>query len=215
MRKIVCIATQDKRANTLALTVESLLLQADQIHVHNNDQLKDYTDNAKFLPLNDIKEPCYVFLCDDDLIYPPQYIEKTIEMIEKYGCIISWHGRILQGTGKNYYQDHKTFGCLETVLFEDGEAIKLDVCGTGVTGFRTDYFHPKDLHLAKETRMADLVFSLEAAKQNKTIGLIEHEIGWIKNALPEDSGVFGYWQNKLLIDQNRLADEIYKLNYES
>lgn len=216
MERIALIATQNKRKDTLKMTVESLQDQVDQIIIYNNDEeLTDYTDNAKFYWLYQLPTPSYIFLCDDDLIYPSNYIEKSIIFIERYGCIISWHGRVLQGLGKHYYRDHLMFPCLDTVLFEDGEVIKIDVCGTGVTCFRNDYFNPTDIYKADEKRMADLVFSLQASKEGKTIGLPEHEKGWIKDALPEDGGVFKYWQGKLHTDQNRLADQIYKLNYES
>ena len=225
------IATQPHRVETLKRTVESIYNQVDVIRVYLNGfdkipnidnpdskivyaQGKDLTDNGKFYFLNyQARKGEYYFSADDDLIYPPDYVTKTIDFIDRYECIATYHGRILQGKGKHYYRDHDAYLCLDGVTFEDTEAIKVDVCGTGVTAFNTNYFHPKDIHLATVQKMSDLVFSLEAASQGKTIGLFEHNKNWIKDANPDDGGVFKYWQGKLHTDQNRLADEIYKLNY--
>ncbi len=224
------IATQPHRLDTLKLMVESIYNQVDVIRIylnnfieiptlHNPDnkivyaQGKDLTDNGKFYFLDNVQPNEYYFTADDDLIYPPDYIETMIDYIDRYDCIVTVHGRVLQGKNKHYYRDHLAFMCLETVTFEDAEVIKVDVCGTGVTGFNTNYFLPKGIHKAKEQRMSDLVFSLEASKQNKTIGLIQHYKGWIKDAQPNDGGVFNYWQGKLQDEQTCLADEIYDLNY--
>jgi hypothetical protein len=228
----VNIATQEHRLDTLKLTVESLYNQVDIIRIYLNDfkeipklpnpdnkitytQGKDLTDNAKFYFLNYQAQNEYYFTVDDDLIFSEDYIKHTIDKIDRYNCIVTYHGRILQGLKKEYYRDHIAFLCLDTVEIEGSEAIKVDVCGTGVTAFNTNYFHPKDLHLSEVKKMSDLVFSLEAASQGKTIGLFEHGKGWIKEAGAKDGGVFRYWQGKPHADQNRLADEIYKLNHKN
>lgn len=229
----VNIATQYHRLDTLKLTVESLYNQVDVIRIYCNDFLMDYetikiidpdnkivfhtgtdySDNAKFYFLNYQADNEYYFSVDDDLIFSPDYVKKTIDFIDRYNTIVTYHGRILQGLKKHYYRDHMAFLCLDEVEIEGSEAIKVDVCGTGVTAFNTNYFHPKDLHLSEVKKMSDLVFSLEAASQDKTIGLFEHKKGWIKEAGAQDGGVFRFWQGKPHTDQNRLADEIYKLNH--
>jgi len=160
------IATYKPRidSGSLEQTIDSLIKQVDRIFIYvnsgeipkdkwikkyNTDCIMtisggdDLTDNGKFYRLEKdfSKDPEYFFTCDDDLIYPPDYVSKTIEAIEKYGCIITHHGRQLQGTFLDYYTMHKTFRCLNDVH----SAEIVDVCGTGVTAFRTDYFHPKGL----------------------------------------------------------------------
>jgi len=232
MRITANIATYKPRLDSGSLykMLDSIYGQFDMIRIYFNDcepdldklalHIKSHqkidilgnmnlTDNGKFFALDEIiKTPEYYFTLDDDLIYPPNYVSKTIEAIEKYGCIITHHGRQLQGTFLDYYTMHKTFRCLNDVH----SAEIVDVCGTGVTAFRTDYFHPKGLAFDKRLRMSDLIFSLEASKQKKTIGVVPHECGWIKPIMNKES-IFDTESLKGNAVQNGIANEIYLLNH--
>lgn len=166
------------------------------------------TDNGKFAGLDITMNHEKYFTLDDDLIYPSDYRERTERAIEEFGCIVSYHGRQLLGTGRNYYRGHKCLRCLDTV---HGNQV-VDVCGTGVTAFDTRYFNPKGLATHKLQRMSDLIFSLEAARQQKQIGVIQHEVGWIK-AINNNETIFDTENKGTLEHQNRIADEIYILNH--
>ena len=167
-------------------------------------------DNGKFAGLDIIKEPEYYFTLDDDLIYPPDYVEKTIHAMEMYGNIVTYHGRKLLGEGLNYYRDHRAFRCLSRVV---GNFL-IDVPGSGVMAFDTRYFHPKKLSYSPYKLMSDLVFAYECAKWGKRIAMIGHEAGWIKH-LEHKETIFETEVNSSLTVQNRLADEIYKMRYDS
>lgn len=211
MKTIGAMATYDKRAQTRRRAIDSIEGQLDELHVMDNSiNAFDRTDNAKFLMLDQIEEPCIMFLLDDDLIYPPDYVEKMVQAIEKYGCIITHHGRRLRGEGLDYYRGHQAFRCLGRVT----EDVLIDVAGTGVTAFDTRYFHPKGLADSPDLRMSDLVFSLEAAKQGKKIGVVQHDVGWIK-AIHNKETIFETETGKKNRRQNEIADEIYRLNYET
>ena len=83
MKVVIAIATIGNRPRQLELTLDSLCGQCDELMVYNNETRKiDYTDNGKFYFLDLFKEPVYYFSCDDDIIYPPDYVSKTIEAIE-------------------------------------------------------------------------------------------------------------------------------------
>lgn len=207
MKAIGCMATYDKRANTRGKAIDSIKYQLDELIVVDNSAHEvDRADNAKFKALDWFDEPCFMFLLDDDLIYPPDYVQKSIEAIEQFGCIITYHGRQLLGTGLNYYKAHKGFHCLGKVA--ENEVI--DVAGTGVTAFSTEYFHPKGLANSPDLKMSDLVFSLAAARQGKQIGVIKHESGWIKHINNRET-IFDTESKDCRI-QNEIADKIYKLN---
>lgn len=166
MNTIISIATTGNRPHQLAHTIDSLMGQADEIKVYDNSRFVDYADNAKFYPLQFITEPCYFLTCDDDLIYPPTYVEKMKEAIEEYKSIISYHGRILkEGQTAYYNSNHEGIQHWKPLH----TPIRLDVAGTGCTGFRTDYFNPVDIFNSEFKRMSDLVFSLEVWKQGKQI----------------------------------------------
>ena len=209
MRIVVGIATTGDRPNELKHTLESLneqTVKADLIHVHDNSKEIDYTDNAKFIILNHLPDEVYFFSCDDDILYPEDYIEKTIEAIDKHKTIVTYHGRNLRGKGLNYYHDHSAFRCDQSFI----ETKKIDVCGTGVTAFRTDYFNPTDIYKAEDKCMSDLVFSLEAIKQGKEITHIGHYGNWIIPQINSGSTIYDRF-NKDCSRQNEIADEIITL----
>jgi len=235
MKVTANIATYPPRFATLQKVIDSLVDQVDEVRVYCNlttnhyDVLrhfeKDYqsrkvtlinhgefmmnlTDNGKFYSLDEIKEPEYYLTCDDDIIYPPNYVETIKKAIDYYGCIVGFHGRQLLGTGLDYYKDHKSFHFLGTVTNDE----VIDVVGTGVCGFRTDYFRPKELAHSTEKRMSDLIFSLEASKQKKQIGIIKHDAGWLKTINNKET-IHSTESAKGTPVQNILADQIYRNNY--
>ena len=231
MRIVIGIATTGDRPNELKHTLESLneqTVKADLIYLYDNSNgsltlieytklgdvilsdkclgCGDHTDNSKFFGLQYIEDSCYFFSCDDDILYPEDYIEKTIEAIDKHKTIVTYHGRNLRGKGLNYYHDHSAFRCDQSFI----ETKKIDVCGTGVTAFRTDYFNPKDIYKAEDKCMSDLVFSLEAIKQGKEITHIGHYGNWIIPQINSGSTIYDRF-NKDCSRQNEIADEIITL----
>jgi hypothetical protein len=223
MKATANIATMPGRELQLEQTIKSIYSQFDVIRVVCNemaavpDCLKlpkiqpimgqpNYTDNGKFYSLDKIKANEYYFTLDDDIIYPSDYVDKTIDFINQFGCIVSYHGRILKGLDLNYYRGHHFFHCNA----EKKQSYKLDVCGTGVTAFRTDYFKPTNILNSEYKRMSDIVFSLEAAKQNKTIGLMTSSKDWIKPQMVIES-IYRSEVNGSQTNQIKLANEIYRI----
>jgi len=177
MKVIIGIATMPGREVFLPDAVNSLKEQCDHVHVYDNGKEEvDLTDNGKFSFLKEYKEPIYYFSCDDDLIYPSDYVSRSIKAIERTGCIITYHGRKLLGKNRNYYTGHKPYRWNQDIGYD----VEIDVAGTGVTAFRTDYFNPVDIHLSQYKKMSDVVFSLEAARQKKRIMIASHKRTWIR-----------------------------------
>ena len=209
MKIIVAIATFNNR--NLDRTLQSLENQAHHIHIYNNETRDlNLTDNGKFYFLDEYKEPIYYFTCDDDLIYPPDYVKRTLQAIEKYNCIVTYHGRILRGLDRSYYEGHSSLKCTHGFM----QNLVLDVCGTGVTAFRTDYFNPTTLWSSPDKRMSDLVFSLEAAKQGKKIMHIGHQAKWIRY-IDQPKGTTIYeMEHKNESRQIEIANEIWRLKHK-
>jgi GT2 family glycosyltransferase len=197
--KIVCgIATFKGREETLRRTIESLNGQVDQIIIYDNSKNKDITDLGKF---HGLKDNVYYFSCDDDIVYPSDYVQRTIEEIEKHKCIVTYHGRKLKGKGLNYYTGHESYSAFRNVF----DTKFIDIAGTGVTAFNTNYFNPKDITSSEFMKMSDIVFSIEAKKQSKNIMLLPHSQGWIneqKTAINIHTE-----QSKNCNIQNKLIDE--------
>ena len=209
MRIIVGIATFDARSEQLKKAVESLANQVDEIYIYNNSINNDLTDNGKFFGLTKQTEPCYYLSCDDDILYPPDYSANIVSAIDRLGCIVTHHGRLLTGLDKDYYRGHISYRCLGSV----GTEKKIDVAGTGVAGFRTDQFDPSSVIMDSRHRMSDLLFSLEASKQKVPIIVLKHATGWLKDIpVPKELTCFGMEAGNNQV-QNGIANEIYKLNY--
>lgn len=207
MKVIVGMATFKGREKALDKALESLHKQVDKIVLYDNEVNPDLTDNGKFYALNTIKEPCYYFTCDDDLLYPPDYVERTIDAIEEHKCIITHHGRILVNKDVSYYRGHIGFRCLDAIY----TTTQLDVAGTGVTAFRTDYFNPKHLAFVEDKKMSDLVFSLEAIKKGKKIMAVPHSAEWIKHLPIDHSKTIHSEMSKKETRLIELANEIYDI----
>lgn len=205
----VGIATYPPRLESLLETIESLQDQVDTIHVCLNEynalptELLRYpkvvctipdhnlSDLGKFLQLPNVEG--YFFSCDDDLIYPNDYVASTITQLRKYGGVVSYLGRVLP-TGRkcnSYYKDAvEYYHCLKEVK----EDHRVHVVGTGVMCFHTDTVNFEYSHL-RTVGIADIQFGLYAARNNIKLTSLKHKAGWIKHT-----------------DKINLADTIYSKN---
>jgi len=175
LKVVVAIADKGDRPEQLKRTVNSLIKQCHDLRIYDNTKATDYTDNAKFYYLQFLKEPVYYFTCDSDIIYPNNYVEHTISLIEKHKAIITYHGRILKEPINSYYKGHTIYdfrGAQPNDMY-------VDVAGTGVCAFRTDYFNPVDIYNSEYKCMSDLVFSLEAKRQGKTMICAARKQNWL------------------------------------
>jgi hypothetical protein len=209
---VVGVATFKGREKALEVMLDSISRQTikpDHVFVYDNEKNVDLTDNGKFHGLTQI-EDCYYFSCDDDLLYPPTYIQDMIQSIEKHKCIITHHGRKLRGENRDYYRGHFAIRCLA----QNRREMELDIAGTGVTAFDTQYFNPKEIIFDKRHRMSDCLFSLIAAQQKKKILAIPHFKGYIKQIpIDESKSCFGI-ESKNAKTQMQIANEIFTLNYK-
>lgn len=210
---IIGMATYDGkgRAKSLSQAIASLVGHDAKLIIYDNSKyILNLTDNGKFYGLSKLSEPCYYFCCDDDLIYPPSYIADMIAKINEHKCIVSHHGRILTKEGVPYYKGHKSFRCLNDVTKDE----IIDVPGTGVTAFDTSYFNPIDLWKSNDLRMSDLVFGLEAAKQQKQIMVLKHKTGYIQHSTSIDLKETIWAKEQGNKRQTELADEILKIKWK-
>lgn len=215
------IATRPGRELPLKRCIESLHGQVDEIRIYFNDfepyewlseypkvratKGKDLGAAAKFANWNPkVRE--YYFTCDDDLIYPPNYVKRTIDGVKKYGGIITYHGRILNGKGLKYYGGHQVFLCLKDVA----EDVRVHIGGTGVSCFISDTFN-RPVGDLKYKLMDDILTGLYAAQQDVPITLLAHKEGWLKMS-PEgqQDGIWQQHHSKCDV-QNQLADEVWEV----
>jgi len=206
---VIGIATYKGREETLKKTIKSLAKQCDHLRIYDNEEREiNLTDNGKFFFLKEYDEPIYYFSCDDDIIYPPTYVNDMIQAIEKFGTIVSHHGRVLIREQTKYYNgQHKTINFKS----KNNNVMKLDVAGTGVTAFHTNYFNPVNIWESEYKKMSDLVFSLEAKKRGKLITSLNHSDKYFTaQTIEKQNTIFGSSQNND-IEQVKLVDLILNL----
>jgi hypothetical protein len=192
-RRIVNVASY-KRTDSLVKTLESLIDQCDEINVilndfedeipsilYNNKINLYFSDNSKgdafkFYKLMDANG--YFLTVDDDLIYPPNYVQFMIAKCKEYGNtkVITLHGRnfsifpIL-----SYYRGaSERYSCLQKV----NKNTKVQFGGTGVMCFHTDLFK-LPISYFQYANMADIWIGKHCYENNIEILCVRHESGYI------------------------------------
>ncbi len=172
------MATIRGREELRAIAINSLVDQVDSLIVSNGDELGD---QAKFLGCEHAPADTIWLAVDDDLIYPPDYVETILAGLDRYpGCIVSFHGWRMDNDGEPYAEN---FRCLERVT-DDVEA---HVIGTGVCAFQMDTIRPVMTDF--ESINADVWLAVRAQQRGIRRVVLAHPSYWLGYAqLP---GVFG------------------------
>lgn len=175
------MASIPSRVGGLEKVVNSLLHQVSQLNLYlnnyksipyflkNNKKIKvfmsqdykDLGDIGKFFFLKDYSG--YYFSCDDDIIYPKDYVKNTINQIEYFErkAIVGYHGILLNSNFKSYYESRKSFHFRKNVEYSRS----VNILGTGVMAFHTDTAK-FDINIFKKENMADIWMGI-FAKNNK------------------------------------------------
>jgi GR25 family glycosyltransferase involved in LPS biosynthesis len=188
------IATQPHRFKRLLEMLKSIEGQFDEIRIYLNNfstvppELskyttyigKDLTDNGKFFWSHNSSE--YYFTLNDDIIYPPDYVKKTLPLIKDR--IVTYQGRCLFGLNQTYYGNHKFYTHCEELTDE----VLLDVGSTGFMAFNTNLFKP-NLWRSPNKKMSDLIVSLEATIFNIDMICLPKNEDWILQIDNEEFGI--------------------------
>ena len=193
LKVTIGIATIPERWQALLEALASLEGQADAVFVYCNglDARPEYLpawvkcltgpdagDAGKFAPATmGIAGDVHV-TCDDDLIYPPNFVQRLVEGVERYNCPVSFHGRRQKAPTASYYRGvHHGLPCLGFVPFDQD----CTVIGTGCMAFRpadvpvrdADFFAPN---------MADILFSRRCAELGVPRMVLAHAAGYIRHS---------------------------------
>jgi len=164
-------------------------LNDSKITLHRTNNEKGSNEKLRFIGTG---SNYYICLADDDLIYPPDYLNKLIQGCEKYNAMVSLHGRIIpKGIINSYYgQPLAVFRSLGTVE----QDVEVDIVGTGVSLFKRNFYD--DLNIWYEfcgtTSMDDIYVNYFAKKKGIRRIVLAHYEGYLKHKeqLPEDDYVF-------------------------
>jgi glycosyltransferase involved in cell wall biosynthesis len=201
------------RIESLVKSLESIIDQCDVINVTLNSHDGDIpeilyhdkinlilSDNSlgdamKFYMLD--KSDGYFLTIDDDLIYPPNYVEYMIAKCKEYGNtrVMTLHGRNFSSFPITSYYRSATerYACLNTV----NKNVLVQFGGTGVMCFHTDLFKVGiDYFMAPN--MADVWIGRYCLDNKIEILCLRHESGFIKY-IPQKTTIY---------DQESKSDKI-------
>ena len=223
----VNVASIPGRGLQLYRTVKSLLPQCDHINIALNvDQyvgrgyerlesnynalyklfqdpkvnyiISDNTlgDGARYL----FDNTGWLLTVDDDIEYPPTYVQDMIEGGRRYwGSIITLHGAVMKpGPRESLYGPNdrlRAYRCLAGV----SEDVRVEIAGTGVMCFHSDIFKV-DLSRFERRNMADLWVAVLAHEKGIPIICLAHELGYLTYTLPTDKFTIhgaSFWDKEL------------------
>lgn len=214
------LTTIPDRTKALKETIKSLLPQVDKLNVylHGYKEMPQFLKNEKIEVAFDLEHGdhgdidkmawCdevkgYHLVCDDDLIYPPDYAKKMVKAINSYDkkALVSFHGAVLKKLPiARYYQDRIVLPCLGNV----DKNYEVSILGTGTMGYHSTIKMDKIDLKDKLPNMLDIHVSLWA-KQNKIkTYAIAHKEGWIQHSKNVDMNktIFAIHQHNDYIHTN-------------
>jgi hypothetical protein len=212
-RVMAGIASIPERADSLRRTLESIAPQVDHISLSLNDYTywPDFLDNfdnldatvrdtnggdaEKFAGVDDWEG--YVVTIDDDLLYPPDYVETLLAGIFRHGGdkIVGFHGgKTLGFNGAALAATHKQIRCLGSLDHDD---VDVNVLGTGALAFDATKI-PLWRDVFRSPNMADVYLACHARKFGIPMVALAHEAGWLQDICPPGG--------RRIYDSNRRRD---------
>lgn len=201
----VCLASYPPRRDKLQSVVEALLPQADHIFVYLNEytetpdflrhsritvqlggQGQNLRDNGKFYFMPKVPSG-FVFTVDDDIVYPPDYVQTLIRKLEFYErrAVVGLHGTIFAKPIRTYFRERTVYH-FEHELAHD---VVVNQLGTGTVAFHTDLVRP-DLAQFRSTGMADVWLAMACRKARVPMVAIERPAEWMKSMGVEEKTLF-------------------------
>ncbi len=231
MVKIVNMATYPARKiETLCASIASLHAQSDKINLVLNEYTQappelaqfskvnaiipseDLKDAGKFYPITGAEDD--IFLCDDDILYPPNYCELLMQVyarFKNYNPIIGVHGVIYSD-----FFDGTTSARLVYPFFAELASHKLvNQLGTGTLhckGFQMPSFY----FMETSQKFVDLRFAVHSFRHNYPMICMARGDQWMQE-LPTDTAIFSsftkLWEPHIIKESQEIGG-FAKINLE-
>jgi hypothetical protein len=195
---LAALASIPTRAEILEGTLRSLRPQVDRIAVYLNGYpevpaiVHELADEHVLCPENGGAERKFwwadkhdgIYLsCDDDITYPPDYVERMCAELEEHGGIVSAHGRVY--LGKPYDVERVEPGSVGVYHRRVDYGRPVNHCGTGVAAWDARTVHvPTEWPLRN---MADMQLAMWAQGARVPMWLIAHQANWLKSPTIHDT----------------------------
>jgi len=213
---LVGMASIPERAESLLQAVGALAPQCERLVVCLNEYEHPPKDLAKFGNVEVLMKgddnggdaekfaavdewDGIVVTADDDILYPPDYIARIREGLDKWGTdrAVGFHGGVTLGwDGFHVCASGKRVRCLGTLEHDDSD---INVLGTGAMGLHAGRV-PIWRGAFRYPNMADVHFACHARSLGIPMACLSHNEGWIKDICPPVG------QGRRIYDANRNGD---------
>jgi FkbM family methyltransferase len=187
------LATIPARERGLQRVVEALLPQVDTLGVYLNeyDRVPRFLDRDGILVARSQSTGVrgdagkffwagtmsgYQLVCDDDIDYPEEYVERLVEGIERHRrrAVVGFHGRVLREGVADYHTSGRLLHFTRALTSDSA----VHVLGTGVAGY-----HVSALNVGSEDfpapNMADVWLALLGQRQRVPFVCLHHADRWL------------------------------------
>jgi hypothetical protein len=197
MRRVAAIATLASRVETFQKVLSVIHAQVDHVFIYLDgynvppsflgsfdrvtvrraEDAGDLHASSRFLCLQDLSNPTAVVIVDDDIIYPPDYVDRLVSALQRLEgkAIVGVHGRIFMPPYQSYVRNAAVahFGC---ELVQDRQ---VHVLGTGTCAFISSNFRV-DPREWGGTDMNDIEVAIEAQRRGLPRIAVARAAGWLK-----------------------------------
>jgi FkbM family methyltransferase len=188
------LATIPDRERGLRQVLDALLPQVDAIGVYLNEypRMPHYLEHENIVIARSQdsgvrgdagkffwsgRTTGYQLVCDDDIAYPDDYVERLAAGIERHRrrAVVGFHGRVLSREVVDYHRSRRLFHFTRSL----GADTPVHVLGTGVAGYHSSTIAvwPEDF---VQPNMADIWLALTGQRQKVGFVCLRHEDGWLR-----------------------------------
>lgn len=183
-------------------------LKNDKITVATSQEHGDLGDAGKFFWADKVQG--VHLTCDDDIIYPHNYVLSMLHGLEKHKwkAAVSHHGRVLPESPKGYYREHEVmWHCAR-----DSDGGVANVLGTGVLAYHTEFVQPT-LEDFQKPNMADVWFGLYCQRNEIPCVCLPHTTKWLQ-IQPVDKTIWSssHHGDGTAMDTRKYQDKLAKKN---
>lgn len=191
---LASLASIPSRAHWLREVVERLRPQVDRLVVYLNDypavpahldregievvRSQDHGDRGdagKFFTAG--RHTGVHLLCDDDIAYPDDYVERLLAGIERYQrrAVVGFHASMLREPFTDYLRSRTIFHLSRGLAADVG----VHILGTGAAAYDTSTIRVRPADFATPN-MGDVWFALLGQRQQVPFVQLRREAGWLR-----------------------------------
>jgi hypothetical protein len=165
------------------------------VHVVLSSEYPGLRDNGKFLPLSLMDRDCYYFTADDDIVYPPDYINAMLKKLAWYGeqVVVGVHGVLIPEQARTYFSGYR-----KVLLFKQGleQDALVNNLGTGTVAFRSRLLKELDYRRFMHSGMVDLYLAVFCKSKGIPMVAIERPDDWLVEPEPESLSLYQEFVSK-------------------